>query len=107
MAKYAHYSDVDPEFAPIQGAVREMVDQLFSLPIDQIRAAMLQPSPLPEDIPKDIQTDDMEVPVRDGTKIGIRVYKSKDVGPDALLYFVMHGGGKICLFQRRKQGDTN
>jgi len=103
MAKYTQYSEVDPEFAPTQQAVRDMVDQLFSLPIDQIRAAMLQPSPLPEDIPKDIETQDIEVPVRDGTKVGIRVYRSKEVGPDALLYFVMHGGGKINFFSNMKR----
>ncbi|KAF2665219.1 lipase esterase family protein [Microthyrium microscopicum] len=95
MGKYSHYSDADPEFAPIQNDVAKMIDEVFALPLDQMRNAFSQPGPLPEDSPKDVTTKDMEISVRDGSKIGIRIYKRKGLGADALLFLVLHGGGWV------------
>ncbi|KAF2102884.1 hypothetical protein NA57DRAFT_71870 [Rhizodiscina lignyota] len=53
--------------------------------------------PRPEDLPgTDVLTiEDQEIPVRDGAKIGIRIYKPKSVQPQAPLVFVTHGGGWV------------
>lgn len=95
--KYAVLSTIDPGFAQMQKVVDDSQTQLWALPLDQIRALLKEPAPqfLPEDIPQDLDIHDSEVAVRDGTKIGIRVYKAKDVRPHAPLLFSMHGGGWV------------
>lgn len=93
MGKYAHYSDIDPEFEKVKAVTEKMVDQLFSLPVKEMRAAFAVEPPRPEDFPENIETEDKDVTVRDGAKIPIRIYKAPDVKPDATLYYVMHGGG--------------
>lgn len=98
MSNYAKYSEVDPEFAPIQPFVEERVKELFSLPLDQLKVAYGGPgTPMPEDLPTtdEIKIEDIEIPVRDGTKIGLRIWKSKDIKPRAPLMVVYHGGGEL------------
>jgi predicted acyl esterase len=102
-AQYAHLSTISPEFAPLKDFVdgRLKLNSPFEKPINDFRAGVAAAGknmPLPEGCPeigKDIITADSEVEVRDGAKIGIRTYRSKNFQPkNALLYFKTHGGGK-------------
>jgi acetyl esterase/lipase len=56
------------------------------------------PLALPDGCPKcgiDIEIKDSEAPVRDGTKVPIRIYKSNKAQQKATLYLKAHGGGWV------------
>jgi hypothetical protein len=96
--KYGYLSEIEPEFAPL----REKTDKNFavpwSLPMDGFKAVWLSaPVPLPEDAPqpgKDYLVSDRQVPVCDGTKVSVRLYKPIKPVNDAVLVLKAHGGGE-------------
>ena len=93
MSKYAHYSTA------VQDVVKDGVDQLFSLPLEQMKVAFGGPqTPKPADMPSDdeVKIENIKIPVRDGTKVDLQIYKSKtNNNPKSPLFFVMHGGGWV------------
>jgi acetyl esterase/lipase len=93
--KYGHLSKIDPSFAPLKEETDKRFNTLWSLPMKEFLAVWLLPLDLPEDIPKDLNITQREVPVSDGTQIEIQLYKSKTVPPNALLYLKVHGGGWV------------
>lgn len=93
-SKYAHLSTLDPNFLAIKDEMDAGSAQLLSLPLDQVRAVLLQPQ-LPDDVPTDLDISDAKVPVRDGTEVGIRIYKARDVREQALMFYSIHGGGEF------------
>ena len=96
--KYGHLSEIDPEFAPLREETDKNFAVLWSLPIDEFKAAWLSaPVLLPEDAPqpgKDYLVSDQQVPVRDGTNVGVRFYKPIKPVNDAVLVLKAHGGGE-------------
>ncbi|KAI9745056.1 MAG: hypothetical protein M1818_001334 [Claussenomyces sp. TS43310] len=99
--RHAHLSEVNPAWETVALKQKETDDlsrKLFALPIEEFRALQYRPPALPEDCPapgRDINITHDEVSVRDGTKIGIRIYKPMKPLPHALLFFNAHGGGWV------------
>lgn len=100
--KYGHLSEIDPQFALVKEAADQSFVELWKLPLDEFKAAWLAaPVPLPEDAPQlgvDYTTTDEEIAVRDGTKIGIRIYRPIKPVKNATLVLKVHGGGKYVCF---------
>lgn len=98
MPKYGHLSEIDPEFAPLQAQVDEMFTKLWSLPLDEFKAGWLNaPVNLPENAPKpdeDYVVEYKESTVRDGAKIGLKIYRPLKPASKALLVLKAHGGGE-------------
>lgn len=99
--RYAHLSAVNPEWAKVaesHKAIEEKSAALYSLPIEEFRKVPYRPAPLPADAPvpgRDIDITQREVIVRDGTKIMVRIYQPAKLGKAHILFFNVHGGGKI------------
>ncbi|ORY68930.1 esterase/lipase/thioesterase [Pseudomassariella vexata] len=99
--KNGHLSERDPEYAAVEKAAEEALRPLWynDLPIDQWRKLWTTaPPPIPKGCPelgKEVSESYGKVPVRDGTEIEIKIYKSTTPRNrnDALLVFRMHGGG--------------
>ena len=98
LPKYGHLSEIDPEFAPLRETTDENFKALWALPMDEFKAGWLSaPIPLPEDAPqpgKDYEVLDQQAPVRDGTKVGIRIYKPLGKVSNATMVLKAHGGGE-------------
>jgi hypothetical protein len=99
--KYGHLSDIDPEFAPLKELADQNFAALWALPLEEFKATWLSaPVPLPSNAPvpgTDYLVSDRTVPVRDGTEIGIRVYKpmsAKNSVTRTVLVLKAHGGGE-------------
>jgi len=97
--KYGYLSEIDPEFAPLREEIDKNFAALWQLPMDEFKAAWLSaPVPLPEDAPlqgKDYEIEELQVPVTDGTKVGVRLYKPIKPAKDAVLVLKAHGGGWV------------
>ncbi|PGH19678.1 hypothetical protein AJ80_03833 [Polytolypa hystricis UAMH7299] len=88
----------DLEFEPLRDAAKESFKQLWSLPHDQFMEAWASsPAALTEDTPKieEIDVSHELIPVRDGEKIELQVYRPKGVQGVLPLYLVFHGGGWV------------
>lgn len=101
---YAHLSEVDPSWsseAQRQKELDAIAQEALNLPILEFRALGYKPPPLPKDAPIpniDIRITVDEVTVKDGTKVGVRIYKPiPSPPPKALLFYNVHGGGYIQL----------
>lgn len=98
LPRYGHLSEKTPEFLAAEDAIRTGYDGLWSLPdIPTFRqvagdrdAAMPPGGP---DRYRDLKTELLQFPARDGHLIELKVYKSPNVVPDAALVYRMHGGG--------------
>jgi predicted acyl esterase len=96
--KHGHLSEIDPEFAKLKDEVDKTFDVLWSLPLDEFKAAWLSaPVAFPNNAPQpgqDYAVLEQEAPVRDGTKLGIRIYKPLKCESAATLVLKAHGGGQ-------------
>jgi len=99
LPKYGDLSEIDPEFAPFREEIDKNFVVLWGLPMDEFKAAWLSaPVALPENPPeqgKDYEIEELQVPVRDGTKIGVRLYKPITPVENAVLVLKAHGGGWV------------
>jgi acetyl esterase/lipase len=96
MSEYAHYSNIDPEFAKIKDVTDATFGPLWSLPLDQMKFEIAKAPPaLGDYVPDDINMHHEAVAVRDGAEIDVKIYKSKTVSPKASLFLVSHGGGWV------------
>lgn len=100
LPKYGHLSELDPEFAKLKEATDQMVNQIWepSLSLEAFRKMWLNDSAPPEGCPTegvDVMTETQQIPMRDGGKVEIKVYKSKDKKPDSALVMRFHGGGWV------------
>ncbi|EXJ84559.1 hypothetical protein A1O3_05228 [Capronia epimyces CBS 606.96] len=97
--KYGHLSEIDPDFAPLKEEADKNFAALWSLPLDEFKAAWLTaPVALPNNAPQpgqEYSVVDQEAPVRDGSRIGLRVYKPLDPPTNAVLVLKAHGGGWV------------
>jgi hypothetical protein len=97
--RHTRLSEIDPEWALIAHKQRDadiMAGKALSLPIREFRALGYRPPALPEDAPVpdiDIIIGVEQISVKDGTKIGIRIYRPVLQPKNALLFFNVHGGG--------------
>lgn len=98
--RFAHLSKVNPEWEKVEPAYKEVqqkMNELYSLPIEAFRQIPYRPPPIPADSPvlgTDINVTEKEIVVRDGARIGIRIYQPVVLGKGHLLFFNVHGGGK-------------
>lgn len=97
--RYAHLSEPDPawlEVAEAHAPLDELAAKMYSLPLNEFRKVPYKPGPLPANAPqpgRDVNIRTGEVVVRDGHKIGIRIYEPPVRRNDRLLFFNVHGGG--------------
>lgn len=94
-----HLSEIDSEFAKFREEIDKNFTALWDLPMDEFKAAWLSsPVPLPDNAPqpgRDYEVLDQEAPVRDGTKIGIKIYRPLKTEPGTTLVVKAHGGGQL------------
>ena len=97
--EYGHLSKIDPEFAPLKEETDRNFAALWSLPVAEFKNAWLTaPLVLPEVVPepwKDYEVADRRIPVRDGAKIGLRIYRPIKHAGNATLVLKAHGGGWV------------
>lgn len=95
--RYGHLSKIHPEFELLKEAIDQRFTTLWSLPLDDLKTAYrTAPVALPEDAPqagREYLVSDQEIPMRDGTKIGLRVYRPIKTKENAVLVLKAHGGG--------------
>jgi len=110
--KYAYLSEPDPTFLPLKETVDAQYDQFWSLPHDEFtKAWKSMPVMLPEGTPMDLEINHMTIPVRDGHKIRIRIYRNRAIseaklkeGKNAPLVLIFHGGGWILGSHEVEEG---
>ncbi|KAH7141048.1 Alpha/Beta hydrolase protein [Dactylonectria macrodidyma] len=98
LQKYGHLSQKIPEFVAAESAIIVGYSKLRACPdFPAVREAAGDPdAPLPPGGPvrgRDVVSELVEFPARDGTLIELKVYKSPSVVQDATLMYRMHGGG--------------
>lgn len=102
LPKYGHLSEKTPELVAVEDAISAAYAQFYSLPdIPTFREAAGAPEAvMPPGGPdrRDVVTELLRFPARDGHMVELKVYKSPDVIPDATLVYRMHGGGMCELF---------
>ena len=98
LPKYGSLSEIDPEFAPLREEIDKNFAVLWGLPMDEFKAAWLSaPVPLPENAPqqgKNYEIEELQVPVRDGANVGVRLYKPVKPVENGVLVLKAHGGGE-------------
>lgn len=97
---FQHLSIPDPSWLQIaakQQGIDKLADEFYSLPLNEFRKVAYKSPPLPADAPvigRDIDVEHTKITTRDGTRIGLRVYRPIDHESNHLLLFNIHGGGK-------------
>lgn len=103
LPKYGHLSKKTPEYEDAELAISERFGKVYNNPTwaacreagGDADAAMPPGGP---DRYRDIVTDLIEFPARDGHMIELKIYKSPNVVQDATLMYRTHGGGKLFTF---------
>ncbi|KAH8648237.1 lipase esterase family protein [Ilyonectria robusta] len=96
--RFAHLSNPDPSWQKVaakQQSLEKLADGLYCLPMTEFRKVAYGPPPLPANAPvigTDITVEQAEISVRDGARIGLRVYRPIEDGSNRLLFFNIHGG---------------
>lgn len=98
LPQYGHLSEKTPEYEQAEPSIRKTYEVLFSLPdFSSVRAvAGDADAVMPPEGPdryKDVVTELIDIPTRDGTMIELKFYKSPSVKENAVLMYRMHGGG--------------
>ncbi|KAI5458815.1 Alpha/Beta hydrolase protein [Mariannaea sp. PMI_226] len=111
LPKYGHLSEINPQFAVVQEAIDKAFDPIWAAP-DWVTLRKFAPAtdaeipPGGPDRTRDIVTELLYFPARDGHIIELKVYKSPNVTSDATLMYKMHGGG-FCLGNHETDGAEN
>ncbi|KAM0410296.1 hypothetical protein ACHAPZ_000891 [Fusarium culmorum] len=112
LPKYGHYSKISTDYQQAEPEIRKAREAMNCLPdIPTIRTMMggdpdAAMPPGGPDRYKDITTQLIDIPTRDGTEIELKVYKSHKVNKNAVLMYRMHGGG-WCLGRHEVDGIEN
>lgn len=98
LPKYGHLSEKTPEYIAVESAIDAAYSPLWVLPdFAAFRQAAGDPDaampPGGPDRYRDVTTELLRFPARDGHLNELKVYKSPKVAPDATLVYRMHGGG--------------
>lgn len=98
LPKYGHLSEKHATYAAAEPVLKEGFSKMFECPNwATVREMMGDPdAPLPPGGPdrSSIVTELINFNARDGTEIELKVYKSPNVNPNAVLMYRMHGGGR-------------
>ncbi|KAI1378957.1 alpha/beta-hydrolase [Hypoxylon crocopeplum] len=100
LPKYGHLSEKTPEFEALEPAIDAAYNQLWALPdfptfrkvAGDADAVMPPGGP---DRYREVTTELLQFPARDGQLIELKIYKSPCAAPDATLVYRMHGGGHV------------
>jgi hypothetical protein len=103
LPKYGHYSEIHPEFAKVEDDIRKGFAAPWAAAESwpQLRElagyadAMIPPGG--PDRERDIVTELLKFPARDGHMLELKVYRSPKVQKDATLVYRMHGGGESVI----------
>lgn len=101
--RYGHLSAPSEEWKTVserQKLLDKMADELYSLPIREIRQIPYRPAPLPAHAPavgRDLSIWQSSVAVSDETMITIRIYQPAHLTRGHPLYFNIHGGGETLI----------
>ncbi|KAI8963452.1 Alpha/Beta hydrolase protein [Daldinia sp. FL1419] len=100
LPKYGHLSEKTPEYAAAESAIDAAYEPLWSQSdFAGFRRVAGDPDavmpPGGPDRYRDITTELLQFPARDGHLLELKVYKSPNVRPDATLVYRMHGGGFV------------
>lgn len=81
----------------MKSTVKDMFDALWAEPTENIRNGFRDaPVVFGHVVPKDLDITDRQIPVSDGSEIGIRIYRDKGTPKEgAPLFYVAHGGGWV------------
>ncbi|KAI1087023.1 alpha/beta-hydrolase [Rostrohypoxylon terebratum] len=98
LPKHGHLSEKTPEITEAEPAIAAGFDQLWALPdfVAFRQAAGDADAPMPPGGPdrhREVTTELLHFPARDGHLIELKIYKSPNVLPNATLVYRMHGGG--------------
>lgn len=99
LPKFGHLSRKHPAYEAAEEAIAAGFSQLYSLPdFESFRnAAGDADATIPPGGPdryRDVTTQLMYFTTRDGHKAELKIYKSPNVEPNAVLMYRMHGGGE-------------
>jgi hypothetical protein len=100
LPKQGHLSEKTPEYAAAAPAIKAGVDALWTSSEDwpAFRQAAGDPEagipPGGPDRHRDVVTELLQFPARDGQLLELKVYKLRNVNANAVLMYRMHGGGK-------------
>lgn len=102
LPKHGHLTQPHEEYALVQPAIDAMFDQVWALPdFHEFRQVGLgvdaSMPPGGPDRARDVVTEFLQFPARDGHMIELKVYKSPKVQKEAALMLRMHGGGGFPL----------
>lgn len=108
LPEHGHLSEKCPDFVAAEPAIDAIYKQLWALPDFQAfrEAAGDADAVMPPGGPdryRDVTTELLQFPARDGQLVELKVYKSPQVKPNATLMYRMHGGGmylaghEMCL----------
>ncbi|KAJ4018336.1 hypothetical protein NW752_005451 [Fusarium irregulare] len=111
LPKYGHLSQKSPEYSAAEPFLREALSELNAQPdFPSMRAVAGDPDAvMPANGPnryKDIVTELIQIPARDGAMIELKVYRSTKVNRNAVLMYRMHGG-KWCIGRHEVDGVDN
>lgn len=97
--RYAHYAVPDPDFDKYKDMDNPFANS-EGLSVPAMREIMAQmPATFPYD-QRDVASvaiSHQTIRARDDAELNLRIYRDKEVGKDAVLFFVTHGGGMILL----------
>lgn len=102
LSKYGHLSNPTPEYAAAKSAIEAVYAPLWALPSwsafrEVAGDADAEMPPGGPDRSRDVTTELLRFPARDGHMVGLKVYRSPSVVQDATLLYRMHGGGRDIL----------
>lgn len=97
LPKYGHFSEPTPEFTQAKAGI----DAIFTPPEVTDFAVLRALGPAPDaaipaggpDRNRDVVTEKLQFPARDGHMIELKVYRSPKASNNATLMLRMHGGG--------------
>ncbi|RYP41235.1 hypothetical protein DL769_011609 [Monosporascus sp. CRB-8-3] len=111
LSKHGHLSQKTPEFAAAEPAIKAGFEQFWAAPdfpafrgiVGDADAVMPPGGP---DRYREVTTELLQFPARDGEMIELKVYKSPNIVPDATLVYRMHGSG-WCVGSHEVDGAEN
>ncbi|KAL0942755.1 lipase esterase [Colletotrichum truncatum] len=111
LPKFGHLSKKNPIYEAAEGAIDAAYSTLWAQPdFPSFRKAAgdadaVMPTGGPDRY-RDVTTELMHFKARDGHEVELKVYKSPEVGPNAVLMYRMHGGGG-CVGRHEVDGAEN
>ncbi|KAI1812260.1 alpha/beta-hydrolase [Poronia punctata] len=112
LPKYGHLSEKTPEFLAVEPHIAAAYDKFWLGCPDfptfrreaEVEAEAAAGSPDP--YRREVQTELLHFPARDGHLVELKVYKSPKVSAEATLVYRMHGGG-FCVGNHETDGAEN